>query len=150
MPNYVYTKGKQRLARLDVQSPNTLEVLLLKNTYVFSSNHNFIADLVDGSSVPYELSVGNYARQTLAGVSVIEVDTGDPATNYAYISADSVSFPLLAAGETVGSVVVAEKTGSNATAALITYYQIASSPTNGGDIIINWADSANGGVLKIS
>jgi hypothetical protein len=150
MANYVYTKGKQLIARLDVEAPTTLEALLVSNSYVFSSNHNFVANLVDGLAASCEISVSNYSRQTLTGVSVVEVDTGDPLTNYAYISASNLLFPTLGAGQTVGGVVVAQKTGNNETASLLTYYDIAHTPTNGGDIAINWASSVNGGVLKLS
>ncbi len=91
-----------------------------------------------------EVTVSGYARQTLAGETVTEDDTND----FAYLDATDPVFSALAAGETVIGAVLFRHTGSDATAPVYAFYDFTDTPTNGGDITIQFATPANGGALK--
>lgn len=141
MANLVTNKAKYELftgdANLDAAD---LRVLLLK-TYVIDADDNFVDDLVPGTN---EVSVSGYSRQTLSGETVTEDDTND----FAYLDATDPVFSSLATGETVVGAVLFRHTGSDATAPVYAGYDVTDTPTNGGNITIQFATPANGGALK--
>jgi hypothetical protein len=140
--NGVYNRGKYQLATGAINLATAdLRVLLVKSTYALDADHNFVADVVAGAS---EISVAGYARQALANKTVTEDDTND----FAYLDADDVVFAALVAGQTVGGAVLFVHTGVDATAVVLGFYDLTDTPTNGGDITVQWATPANGGVLK--
>jgi hypothetical protein len=67
----------------------------------------------------------------------------------AYLDADDVVFPAIAAGETIGGAVLYRDAGSDATSPNLTFYDFTDTPTNGGAPTIQWALPANGGVIKM-
>jgi hypothetical protein len=144
MANGVYNRGKQLIAVAGVNlSSADLRVLLVKDTYVFDNNHNFVADVVAGS---LEISVAGYARVALTTKTVTEDDTND----FAYLDADDTPFAAMAAGQTVGGAVLYRHTGSDATAEVLAFYDVTDAPTNGGTMTVVWAAPASGGVLKLA
>lgn len=144
MANGVYNRGKFLVATAGVNlSSADLRVLLVKSTYTFDPDHNFVADVVAGS---LEISVAGYARFTLTGKTVVEDDTND----FAYLDAVDALFSALAAGQTVGGAVLFIHTGSDATAQVIAFYDLVDTLTNGGDITVVWNTVANGGILKVA
>ena len=144
MANGVYNRGKQLLATAGVNLDTAdLRVLLVKSTYTFDNNHNFVSDVIAGS---LEISVSGYARQTLANTTVTEDDTND----FAYLDADDVVFTALVAGETIGGAVLYLYNAADASAAVIAFYDLVDTATNGGNVTIQWATPANGGVLKLA
>jgi hypothetical protein len=142
MANFVYDTGKNQFAKaLTDPIAATLKVMLLKSTHTPNQGgHHFVSDIVAD-----EISVGGYARQTLTTKSVVE----DDVNHFAFLKADPVIFTALVAGQTVGAAVLFRDTGSAATSPLLAYYDVADTPTNGGDQTINWNSDANGGVLKL-
>lgn len=113
-----------------------LRCLLIK-TSAPTVDTNFVADIT-------EVAVSGYARQTLTGETVTEDDTND----FAYLDANDATFAGLATGETVLGACVFRHTGNDATAPVYTFHDLTDTPTNGGDIVVQWATPANGGVLK--
>lgn len=152
MANFVYNYGKFLLANgsLNLISDN-IAVMLVNSSYEASDTAN---NLIDANTVSqldtYELSVSGYSRQVLGSKSVLETDDGDTSAGFAYLAAANAVFANLASGQTVGGAVLIKDTGVNSTSALIAFYDIVDTPTNGGDITIQWANSTNGGVLKLS
>jgi hypothetical protein len=115
-----------------------LRMLLLK-TAAPTVDTNFVSDIVAN-----ELTVGGYARQTLTGETVTEDDTND----FAYLDAADPVFTALVAGETIIGSVMFRHTGADATAPVYTFYDLTDTPTNGGDVTVQFATPANGGALK--
>lgn len=139
MANLVTNKCKYELftgdANLDAAD---LRVMLIKSNAP-TVDTNFVSDIVAG-----ELTVSGYARQTLSGETVTEDDTLD----FAYLDATDPTFSSLVSGETVIGAVLFRHTGSDATAPVYAYYDVTDTPTNGGDITIQFETPANGAALK--
>jgi hypothetical protein len=148
--NLVYNKGKYVAARFPLAATSESLILMLVTTgYVESQDHDFVDDGTTNDPKSYEISVGGYARQTLANVSRFEDDTND----FAGIDADNVTFTSLVAGGTIGAGVLYRYSTSGGTTSdtgqeLLANYTVTATPTNGGDITIAWASTSAGGVLK--
>lgn len=146
--NFVTNKAKFLLANGSLELLNdTLKVALVSNNWIgINANGNFMQE-VSQNVLPYEVSVSGYSRQTLTNKVVVEEDV---TTGYAYFTASNVTFSSLTSGNTVGGAVLFKDTGDDTTNPLIAFYSIIDTPTNGGDITIQWANSVNGGILKLT
>lgn len=142
MANGVYNKGKYLLATGLNLSSADVRLLLVKSTYTFNPDHNFISPDVGAE----EISVGGYARQALTTKTVTEDDTND----FAYLDADDLVFTSLVAGQTIGGAILYQYNAADASAALLAFFDLTDTATNGGNVTVQWATPANGGVLKLS
>lgn len=137
MADLVTNKCKYELftgdANLDAAD---LRVGLIK-TAAPTADTNFRADVT-------ELTVGGYALQTLAGESVTEDDTND----FAYLDATDPVFSALVAGETILFAFLYRHVTNAADSPVYAGYDVTDTPTNGGDVTIQFATPANGGALK--
>ena len=152
MPNLVYNRGKFLVANINTTAA-ALQLMLVSTGYVADQDHNFVnANTSSGSAGEpkvYEISVGGYSRQSLAGLATFE----DDANDFAGLDANDVTFAALAAGATIGGAVLYRYSSSGGTTAdsgqdLLAFYDLADTPTNGGDITIQWASTSAGGALK--
>jgi hypothetical protein len=154
MANFVYNYGKFLLANGNINLlTDNIAVLLVANTYistdagltgVANNNSNTVHEITS-----YEVTTGTvsaYARQNLASKTITEDDTND----FAYLSAANVTFSTLGTGNTIGGAVLFKQGADNNASPLIAFYDITDTPTNGGDITIQWAAAASGGVLKLA
>jgi hypothetical protein len=142
MANGVYNKGKYLIATQGASLATCdLRLLLVNAAYSFSAAHNFVSDVVAN-----EISVGGYARQALTSEAVTE----DDGNNRAYLDADDVTFAALVVGQTIGGAVLYKFNAADASAELVAFYDVTDTPTNGGDVIIQWAAPGSGGVLYLS
>lgn len=143
MANGVYNRAKYMMldGTLDLPTAADLRVLLVNASYSFNPDHNFVSDVVAN-----EISVAGYSRQALTTESITE----DDANDMAYLDADDVVFASLAAGQTVGGAVLYKFNAADAAAEVIAFYDVTDTPTNGGNITIQWAAPASGGVLKLA
>lgn len=146
MANGVYNRAKYMLldGTLDLPTTADLRVLLVKSTYTFDPDHNFIDPGISTGS--QEISVAGYARQPLTGETIVEDDTND----FAYLDADDIVFAGLAAGQTVGGAVLYKYNAADTAAELIAFYDLTDTATNGGSITVQWATVASGGILKLA
>lgn len=127
MANTFYPKGKTKIltAKIDFETA-TIKAALVKNTYAFDAGHEFLSAL-SGHVID---------AQELTGKTVVD----------GAFDANDVSFPALAAGNTVRAVVLYKDTGVAGTSALIGYLDdIPGLPaqTSGGDIKITWSNGAD-------
>ena len=155
MANFVYNYGKFLLANgsLNLLTDN-IALLLVTPDYEAS---NTIANLADANTMheiaSYELTTGTvsgYARYALASKSVSETDDGSSSNGFAFFKASNVTFSSLGTGNTVGGCILIRQGADNNACPLIAFYDVVDTPTNGGDITIQWASDANGGVLKLA
>lgn len=138
MANFVFTRGIFEIfAGTTVLGTADTRLLLLTTTYTQDKNDNVVSDLTN------ELTVGGYVRQTLANETLTEDDTNDRV----YMDADDATFTALVAGETIGWAVMIRHTGSDATAPVISAYDVPDTPTNGGNVVVQWTAPGSGGVL---
>jgi hypothetical protein len=145
MANGVYNRAKYMFmdGTIDLPTVADLRVLLVKDTYTFNPDHNFVSDVVAGA---LEISVAGYARQPLTTETITE----DDALDFAYLDADDPVFTALVAGQTIGGAVLFKYNVADAAAEAIAFYDTTDTPTNGGNVTIQWATPANGGVLKLA
>lgn len=153
MANGVYARGMYVVGQMNTTAA-VLNCMLVSTSYVFNTAHNSVnANSSSGSlgePKVYEITVGGYSRQALASLTLTEDDTNV----FAYLDATDSTFSALVAGQTVGGAVVYRYSSSGGTTGdsgqdLIAFYDVTDTPTNGGDIVIQWASSSAGGVLKI-
>lgn len=139
MADFVFTRGCFEVFN-GTFVPGTADAraLLLDTDYTQDKNDNVLDDLDSD-----EISVSGYSRQALANETLTEDDTNDRA----YMDADDVTYSSLAAGQTVGWAILYRHTGSDATAPVIAAYDLTNTPTNGGNIVVQWTAPGSGGVL---
>jgi hypothetical protein len=118
----------------------TIRVLLVSSAYSYDADHATVAD-VSAS----EIGVSGYARATLTSPTV----TVDAANNRVVLDAADVTFSALAAGATIGGAVVFRRVaGADAgTDPLIAFVDLTDTPTNGGDIVVQWNAS---GIARVT
>lgn len=155
MANFVYNYGKFLLANgsLNLLTDN-IALLLVANTYEAS---NTVANLADANTMfeieSFEVTTGTvsgYQRYALTSKSVSETDDGGTSNGFAFFKAANVTFSSLGTGNTIGGCILIRQGADNNACPLIAFYDVVDTPTNGGDITIQWASDANGGVLKLA
>jgi len=152
MANLVYNRGKFLIPNINTTAA-VLQLMLVSTGYVADQDHNFVnansSSGAAGEPKVYGITVGGYARQTLAAMATFEDDTND----FAGLDASDVTFSALVAGQTVGGAVLFRYSSSGGTTGdsgqdLIAFYDVTDTPTNGGDITIQFASTSAGSVLK--
>lgn len=103
---------------------DTVRFMLLKNTYAFDRDHEFVSDVVT-----HELTAVGYARVDATGKTLTANSTNDAS----YFDCDNPVFGPLAAGQTIGFVVAFKDTGSGATSPLLMCWQVVAQPTDGSE-----------------
>jgi hypothetical protein len=141
MANGVYNRGKYLFASGGITTSTDLRTLLVTSSYTFADTHNFVSDVAAS-----EVSVSGYGRYDHASVTVTEDDTND----FAYLDLDDATFTALVAGQTIGGAIVYKYNAADAAAEVIAFYDVTDTPTNGGDVTIQWAGAASGAVLKLA
>ncbi len=152
MANLVYNRGKYIVGQVNSTSV-AWQCMLVSTSYVADQDHNFVnsntSSGANGEPKVFEISVAGYSRQALASLVLFEDDTND----FAGLDAADVTFTALTAGQTVGGAVVYRYSSSGGTTGdsgqdLLAFYDLTDTPTNGGDITVQWASTSAGGVLK--
>lgn len=139
MANGVYNKGLYLLASGGITGSTDLRTLLMQSTYTFDPDENTVSQLVG------EVTVSGYARFDHTSVTPAE----DDGNNFAYVDLDDAVFTSLATGETVGGAVLYVYNVSDASANLVAWYDLTNTPTNGGNITVQWAAVGSGAALKL-
>jgi hypothetical protein len=147
MANVMYNAGKQMLlagssGEIDFAA-NTIKALCVGSGYTANADDVFID--AGGANDPVDHRTAGTTDQTL-GSKVIGVDnTGD----FAYIDAADSVFSAVPAGPAIEGVIIYKDTGTPTTSRMICYLDISVTP-NGGDITVQYATPANGGIAKMT
>jgi hypothetical protein len=145
MANVVTNEAKLSLINGNiVYASDTIKAALVTSTYTPNADDQFID--TGGASDVVDARVSGTTDQTL-GSKVLSKDT---TNDFAYLDAGDVTFTAVTAGSTIAGVVVYKDTGTPTTSKIIAYYDVTDTATNGGDITIQWATVANGGILKLT
>ena len=148
MPNLVYERGRYVTAQSDLDAL-ALRAMLVSTGYVPATTQQVVDDGTTSDPRSYEIGVTGYARQSIASLAIFETTHG-----FTGLYADDVSFTELEAGDTIGACVVYRYSTSGGTTSdtgqdLVGFYEITPTPTNGGDISIQWASSSAGSLLRL-
>jgi hypothetical protein len=145
MPNYIYNIAKQGLIAGTIAwgtgaGGDVIKARLVASTYTPNVDHTTMTDVGAG--------ITGATDQTLASKANGVDNTGD----FAYLDAADPTFPAVTAGGTQAYAVVVYKFVTNdAGSTPIAYCQLASPITpNGGDITVQFATPANGGIVKLT
>jgi hypothetical protein len=139
--NLVTNKLKAHVLSNDANlDAGDIRFLFLKSSAP-TADTNFVTDLTPGTN---ELTVGGYARQALDNKTVTE----DDANDFAYLDADDEVFASLATGETITWGILFRQVTNDTDSPVYAGYDFTDTPTNGGNITVQWAAPASGGVLK--
>jgi hypothetical protein len=145
MANIMYNAGKVRLLAGATGAiaylTDTIKAMAVSNVYTPNADDVFID--TGGASDPVDARIGT--DQTLATKAIGVDNTGD----FAYIDADDVVYTAVAGGSTIEGIIIYKDTGTPTTSPMICYLDI-SVVTNGGNITIQFATPANGGIAKMS
>lgn len=127
MPNpRLYNSGLHKLTNGDIEFvTDTIEVLIVDNTYTFSKAHTLVSD-VSGDEVTNDVGSG-YERKTL-GTKSIAINTSDDRVEY---KAADVLYTAILTNEVLGGAVVFSGTD------LIAFLEFADLTTNGSDVRLN-------------
>lgn len=148
----VYNRGFFLASRIDMEG-TTWRVMLVTTGYIFNMDHNFVnantSSGTAGEPGQYEISAGGYARQSL-GLTAFEDDTND----FAGLDGADSTFTSVAAGATVGGWVAFRYSSSGGTTGdsgqdLLFYQSVTATPTNGGNLTIQWPSTSAGAIVKI-
>ena len=150
MPNLRYNRGAYLLGQGRVTAAAAFRLMLVSTSYTGNMDHNLVDDGTTSDPLSYEIGVGGYARGSLASVTLTEDDTND----FAYFDATDQTFSALATGATIGGAVMYVYSTSGGTTSdtgqeLLALYDVTDTPTNGGDVVIQWAAPSAGGFLKL-
>lgn len=150
MANIVYNRGKLVVGQVDMTA-STFRLMLVSTGYVENQDHNTVDDGTTSDPLSYEIGVSGYARQNVA-LAAFEDDTND----FAGLDSADKTFSALGAGATIGGAVLyrystsgSPNTTSDTGQDLICFYDLTDTPTNGGDITIQFASTSAGGALKL-
>ena len=150
MPNLVYNRGKLVAAKFKLaDSSESIQIMLCSTAYTANQDHNLVDDGTTNDPKSYEIAPSGYARGTLAGKVLFEDDTNE----FVGLDATDQTFATLGAGATVGNAVAFRYSSSGGTTSdtgqeLICAFTVSSTPTNGGDLVIQWASTSAGGFLR--
>lgn len=149
MPNGVYNRGKFIVGTADMTASSGFRLMLLTTAYTANQDHNTVDDGTTSDPASYEIGVSGYARSNVT-LSAFEDDTND----FAGLDTADKTFSTLSAGATIGNAVLYRYSSSGGTTSdtgqdLICWYELTATPTNGGDITIQFASTSAGGALKL-
>lgn len=108
-----------------------IRTLLVKDTYVFSAGHQFVADVIAGSK---EISVAGYSRKTLAN----KATSLNSTSHRAEAAADNPDFGDLATGQTIGACILFVNVTNDADSWLLGFIDTGGFPkaTNGRNVTV--------------
>lgn len=141
-----FNKGKFHILGGTINlTSDTIKVMLVKTSYTFDVDHNFISDVsthelgVSG----YTAGFGGAGRKTLASKTFTEDDTND----LAYFDALDITWTSLGAGETIGGAILVKEVTVDGDSPVIAFMDLSDTATNGGDITVAWNAL---GILKVT
>jgi hypothetical protein len=119
---------------------DTIKAMLVSSVYTPNKDDQFID--TGGASDAVDARIGT--DQTLGSKTIAK----DTASDFAYLDVADPTWTAVAGGSTIVGVVIYKDTGTPTTSKILAYIDVTDTPTNGGDITLQVATPANGGLLK--
>ena len=143
-----YTEGLKRLLTDLNVSVTSLKGMLVDSTYAFDKTETTLTALA-----AKEISVSGYvggfegAGRKAATVTA----TANQVDGRADVAVADLTWTGLAAGATIGGAALIYETGGNDASSIpIAWLDLADTPTNGGDITLDFAALGAGGNLRVT
>ncbi len=152
MASFAYVTGWSEVTDGTIDIDNdTLKMMLVTSSYVADPDDDVVDAAGANDPVDHEISVtgytpghGNTGRKT-ASISV----AGNKTSNRVEISFTDMTWTSLGSGTTIAAaILIKEGTVDDTTSRLIAYFDIADTPTNGGDFTLDAASA--GGNIRIN
>jgi len=129
--NTIYPLAREKYLTTGLNwATDDIKVALLDSGYTYSDAHEFFSSVPGGAIVA---TSGNLTNKTTTG---------------GVADADDLTFPTVAAGDTIVSIVIYRDSGNAATSDLIAYMDTAASGisisrvTDGNDVVLRWSNAA--------
>jgi hypothetical protein len=143
MANLTYNEGIESVVDRNVDwISDTIKIMAVSSVYTPNKDHQFIDE--GGASDAIDARIGT--DQTLGSKATGKDTTGD----FAYFDAADPTWTALAGGSTIVGFVVYKDTGVATTSKMLAYIDVTDTATNGGDITLQFAAPASGGVIKFA
>jgi hypothetical protein len=141
----MYNEGNESIVDRNIDLlADTIKAMLVNSTYTPNKDDQFID--TGGASDAVDARLTSTTDQTLGSKAIGKDTTSD----FVYFDAADVVFSAVQTGQTAVGVVIYKDTGTPTTSKLIAYLDITDTPTNGGDITIQFATPANGGIFRLN
>jgi len=151
-----YTNGLNAVMNGSIDmDADTLRVMLVKNTYTYDKDHQYVDDGGANDPIDHECDATGYTgghggagRKAVANVGQQANETNDRVD----IDNDDIVYSSIggATNNSLGGVVLYKDGGvGDSSNALIAFWEISVN-TNGGDITLDFNDLPSGGNLRVS
>lgn len=143
---YQYGMSKILDGTIDLDT-TTLKIMLLASSYTYNPDHDGVDDLTEISGASgYTGGFGGAGRKT--ATVAISVDN---TNNKVIVTFTDLTWTALGTGATIGGAALVREITNDAGSIPICFFDLTDTPTNGGDITIDFAAAgANGGNLQLA
>lgn len=140
----VYQSGWRKVNDGTISLSSGTKLMLVKSTYVYNPDSDFVSDIVASEIVATNYT-GGHAGAGRKAVSLTYED--QDGTNRWVVKIPDTTWTALGGGtnDTVGAAILFDEGASDSASVLIACLGISDTPTNGGDLTIDF-DAANGNV----
>ena len=155
MASFWYNLGLKEVmdgTTIDIDG-DTLKIMLVKSGYTANQDDDVVDAGGANDAVDHELTVSGYtpgyggAGRKTATITIGANDTD----NRVDIAIADLTWTALATGETIAAAILIKEGGANdTTSRLIAYFDVTDTPTNGGDITLDFLALGSGGNLRVS
>ena len=143
MANVFYNEGATSIVNRNIDLiADTIKLMLVNSVYTPNPDHDFIDE--GGANDAVDARISGTTDQTLGSKVIGKDDTGD----FTYFDAADATFTSVPGGSTVVACIAYKDTGTSTTSKMICYLDVTDTATNGGNITIQFAAPASGGVFK--
>jgi hypothetical protein len=155
MASFWYNLGLKEVTdnTLDIDT-DTLKVMLVTSGYVPDQDDDVVDAAGANDPIDHEISVtgytpgwGNSGRKT-PSIVVVENDTDNRVD--IGIQSDLVWTSLGVGATIAGAILIKEGGANDTTSRLICYWDVTDTPTNGGDITLDFTVAASGGNIRLT
>lgn len=144
MANLMFNEGNESIVDRTIDLlADTIKLMLVTSAYTPDKDHEFID--TGGASDPVDARVPGTTDQTLGSKAIAKDTTND---HVSFDAADP-TFTAVTSGATVAGAIAYKDTGTPTTSKMLCYLDLPDTPTNGGDITVQFATPANGGVFRL-
>jgi hypothetical protein len=113
------------------------------DTFVDMAGANDVIDAELTGVSGYTRGFGGAGRKALGTKTVTIVDASDRVE----MRAAALTWTALGAGDTIDAAVIAVELTNDAASNMFSHHDLTNTPTNGGDITVNWAGGGNNEIL---
>lgn len=154
MASFLYTTGLKEIVDNTIDIDNdTLKLMLVGSAYVANKDDLVVDAAGANDPVDEEINVtgytpgwGNSGRKTVT--VTLQANTTDDRVD---IALDDQTWTALGTGATIAAAILIKEGGANdTTSRLIAYFDVTDTPTNGGDITLDFNTLGAGGNIRIA